>query len=600
MHILVVNCGSSSIKADIFNFLTKKAVHQLSVERIGKGTIGKINGEEVAISTTEEYTEVLRAYLTAFIHSWNGPQIDGVGHRVVHGGDDYAQPTLINEEVKSAIRKMIPLVPLHNPVNLKGIEICEEIFPDLHQVAVFDTAFHRSIPKRAQYYAIDRKLSDEKHIKRFGFHGISHQYVAELAAEHLQRDIRELRMITCHLGSGCSVTAIEYGRSIETSMGMSALEGLVMGTRAGDLDPGIINYLLSEGFSKEDVSKLLNEQSGLLGVSGQTNDMREIIKGAMDGDDGCRLALQLFTHRLRKYIGAYTAAMGGVDVIVFTAGIGENSPVVRHRSLQRFDYLGAIFNEDLNRDVKVSVDQPVVEISTSNSRVKLLVVRTDEQKSIALETEKILSEKFKVNTIPVIPIAISARHVHLTQESVEQLFGPGHQLTFRSPLSQPGQFACEETVTLVGPRNRIEKVRVLGPARTYNQVEIARTDEFFLGVDAPIRDSGHIEGTPGITLIGTAGTVTLKEGLICAWRHIHMHPNDAELFGVQDKDIVEVDVEHNDRPITFKNVLVRVSDKFKLEMHIDTDEGNAAEITNGTKGVLLLTGSTCKLKKKNV
>ena len=220
--------------------------------------------------------------------------------------------------------------------------------------------------------------------------------------------------------------------------------------------------------------------------------------------------------------------------------------------------------------------------------------------AIAVETEKIISEKFKVNTLPEIPIAISARHIHLTQESVDALFGKGHTLTFRKPLSQPGQYSCEETLTIIGPKNSIQNVRILGPVRPKNQVEISRTDEFFLGVDAPVRDSGHTEGTPGITLEGPKGTLTLKEGLICAWRHIHMHPDDAKAFGVEDKDIVEVDVDDAFRPLTFKNVLVRVSDKFKLEMHIDTDEGNAAQIDTGVIGSLSTTGKSCRLRKKKV
>ncbi len=602
MHILIVNCGSSSIKADILQFPSKESVHKLRVERIGYGTTGHINGENITLEVQDNFSEVLSYFLKKFMDTWTGEPIKGVGHRVVHGGVNYAQPVLIDKEVKKAIRKMIPLVPLHNPVNLQGIEVCEQMFPDLHQVAVFDTAFHRTLPTRAQYYAIDKDLADEKNIKRFGFHGTSHHYVAQLAADYLQRDIRDLRLITCHLGNGCSIAAVEFGRSAETSMGMTALEGLMMGTRSGDLDPGILTYLLEEeGYTPESLAELLNEKSGLLGVNGFTNDMRETLAGAEEGDDRCRLAIQIFTHRLRKYIGAYTAVMGGVDAIVFTAGIGENSPAIRHRSLQRFDYLGAIFDEDKNRDIRLSPENPVEEFSAFNSRVKLLAIRTDEQEAIAIETEKIISEKYKVNVIPNIPIAISARHVHLRQETVEALFGKGYQLTERAPLSQPGQFSCEETVTLVGPRNKIERVRILGPVRSYDQVEISRTDEFLLGVDAPVRESGHIKDTPGITLEGAKGTVQLKEGLICAWRHIHMHPDDAEFFGVSDQDIVEVDVEHDMRPITFKNVLVRVSENFKLEMHIDTDEGNAAEITNGSAvGELSLTGSTCKLRKRKV
>ena len=300
MHILVVNCGSSSVKADIIEFPSQKSLHQLRIERIGRNGSGKLNGENLSIPISNEYEIALKESLKYFLQEWKGPEISGVGHRVVHGGADYAQPVLIDDQVKEAITKMIPLVPLHNPVNLKGIEVCEQLFPDLLQIAVFDTAFHRTIPNRAQYYAIDKKLADEKQIRRYGFHGTSHQYVSELTAKYLKKEMRDVKIISCHLGNGCSMTAIEYGRSVETSMGMSALEGLVMGTRSGDLDPGIISYLLSEGFNSDQISELLNEKSGLLGVSGSTNDMREIIQGAENGDDACRLALQIFTHRIRK------------------------------------------------------------------------------------------------------------------------------------------------------------------------------------------------------------------------------------------------------------------------------------------------------------
>jgi acetate kinase len=345
---------------------------------------------------------------------------------------------------------------------------------------------------------------------------------------------------------------------------------------------------------------MLNEHSGLAGLTGGLSDMRDIIAKAAQGDEACRLALQVVTHRLRKYIGAYAAVMGGVDAIVFTGGIGENSAEIRHRAIQRFDYLGAIIDEDLNRDIHLTDENNVAEFSASNSRVKLLAVKTDEQLAIAQESAKVIEEKFKVNTIPLIPIAISARHIHLCRETVDLLFGKGYELTVKNPLSQPGQFAANETLTIVGPKNKIEKVRILGPLRPKDQVEISRTDEFFLGIDAPVRESGQTENSPGITLIGPAGTTTIKEGVICAWRHIHMHTSDAAIFGVEDKDIVEVDVDDPIRPITFKNVLIRVSDKFKLEMHIDTDEGNAAEISNGESGTLNLTGKSCQLKKKRV
>jgi acetate kinase len=287
-------------------------------------------------------------------------------------------------------------------------------------------------------------------------------------------------------------------------------------------------------------------------------------------------------------------------VLLFTAGIGENSPEIRNRVCQGLEFLGIMLDDDKNKSAKLSGEKEVVNISDENSRVKILVIRTDEQLAIALEAQKIIEEKNKVNCVPKIPIAISARHVHLTRETVDVLFGKDYELTEYKPLSQPGQYAANETVTIVGKKNKIENVRILGPLRPKDQVEISKTDEFFLGVDAPIRESGHLDGTPGITLIGTKGTVTLKEGVIIALRHIHMHPSDAELFGVKDHDIVSVEVDDEDRPLTFKNVVIRVSDKFKLEMHIDTDEGNAAEIKSGEEGVLMSCKQSVSLQAKNV
>ncbi|MEM7574060.1 MAG: phosphate propanoyltransferase, partial [Bacteroidota bacterium] len=407
--------------------------------------------------------------------------------------------------------------------------------------------------------------------------------------------------ISCHLGSGCSVTAIEHGRSIETSMGMTPLEGLVMGTRSGDLDPGLLLYLQNEaGYSSQQLDELLNRESGLAGLSGQGNDMRTILQKSTEGDASCQLALQVFAHRLRKYIGAYAAVMGGVDAIIFTGGIGENSAIIRHRAAQRLGFLGAIINEDKNAHVQLSEEQTVVDFSMNHSRVKLLAVRTDEQLAIAKSCGRLIAKADAVNTLPAIPIAISARHIHLTQEAVDTLFGQGHELQVRKWLSQPGQFAAEETVTVVGPRNQLERVRVLGPVRPKTQLEISRTDEFFLGIDAPVRESGKVENTPGCKLIGPAGELLIEDGVICAWRHIHMTPADAAIFGVKDRDIVEVAVDSPDRPLTFGNVLIRVSPNYKLEMHIDTDEGNAAEIQSGDEGVLFETGRQGQLRKRKV
>lgn len=596
MHILVLNSGSSSVKADIINSITGEHVSSAAVERILSDSPKLvINGEAVA-GCPMGHAEAIPFLLERLLASNGTHAIDAVGHRVVHGGEHFTQATLITDEVLATCESLTHLAPLHNPVNIEGIRIARAVLNDVPHVAVFDTAFHHTLPKRAQAYALPKELADKHGIRRYGFHGTSHEYVAHKAAEYLKADIRTLRIITCHLGNGCSIAAVEFGRSVETSMGMTPLEGLVMGTRIGDIDPGVLVLLAKqENLDGEGLDKLLNHESGLKGLSGVGNDMRDIIEKASGDNEDARLALHVFSHRLRKYIGAYTAVMGGVDAIVFTGGIGENSSVIRHRASQRLDYLGAVIDEDLNRDLKLSSANPVAEFAMPHSRVKLLAIRTDEQLSIARQTAQVAAEMDQVNRITSIPIAVSARHVHLRQETVELLFGPGYQLTERGPLSQPGQYACNETVTVVGPKNRIERVRILGPTRPADQVEISRTDEFFLGIDAPVRESGKIANTPGCTLIGPYGEARLTEGVICAWRHIHMTPEDAQELKVQDKDIVEVRIANNERSLTFGNVLVRISPKFKLEMHIDTDEGNAADLSPGAQGVLIHTEGSASL-----
>lgn len=601
MYILVLNSGSSSIKADVIEQKTGDRPLSMKIERVDEAEpVLHLNGDTL-VCPGPGHEKALRFALPLLKERLNGISLSGVGHRVVHGGEHFSSPTRITSRVEQTIDELSSLAPLHNPVNLKGIRLAKEFFPGIPHVAVFDTAFHQTLPRRAQFYALPAHLSRKYGLRRYGFHGTSHSYVAHQAADYLQTDLRNLRIITCHLGSGASMAAIEYGRSVETSMGMTPLEGLVMGTRIGDIDPGILLRLLKEeDISLEELERILNHESGLKGISGHSNDMRDIIDRAADGDEDCRMALHAFCHRVRKYIGAYSAVMDGVDAIVFTGGIGENSPTVRNRCTQRLDFLGALLWEDRNRDVKLSKETPVVDFARPHSRVRLLAVATDESLAIAQQTAELVEDNDQVNIIPEIPIAISARHVHLDQETVEKLFGKGYQLTERNPLSQPGQFACNETVALIGPRNRLEKVRILGPVRPASQVEVSRTDEFFLGIDAPVRASGKIENTPGITLEGPAGKVELKEGLICAWRHIHMTPEDAEVFAVEDKDIVEVEVRSDQRSLTFGNVLVRVSPKYKLEMHIDTDEGNAAEISRGATGALVAGEGKAFLKRKRL
>lgn len=595
MRIATINCGSSSLKADVLDSTTGERFVRLRAQRVGaeEATV-RWNDEDPLPLGARPLAEVLGELLPAMFD--RGGAVEAVGHRVVHGGERFVRPTLVDDAVAAAIEALIPLAPLHNPANLAGIEAARRALPGVPHVAVFDTAFHGTLPARAKHYAIDPDVAPGA--RRFGFHGTSHGYVARTAAAALDTPLESLRMITCHLGNGASVCAVESGRSVETSMGMTPLEGLVMGTRCGDLDPGIVLQLLREGHDLDALDTLLNRKSGLAGVSGTSGDMRDIEARAAEGDDRCRLALKIFAHRLRKYIGAYAATMGGVDAIVFTAGIGENSPGMRHRVAQRLDFLGARIDEDRNRDARVSPERPVFDISDESARVRLLVVATDEARAIAEHTAAIAEQADAVRQPKAIPISVSARHIHLTQASVEALFGPGHRLTPRNDLSQPGQFACEETLTIIGPKRSIEGVRVLGPTRPKNQVEISRTDEFWLGVDAPVRRSGDVANSPGITLQGPAGTLTLTEGLICAARHIHMTPEDAEAFGVAHGERVEVRVDSNGRDLVFGDVLIRVSPKYALEMHVDTDEANAAELARRDEGLLVSTDGTALLQQR--
>lgn len=602
MGILVVNCGSTSIKAALVEPESGSREAEAAITRLGTTEAKMVidNGEPQ--SSPQDHASALEVALPKLLDQHGAANsLTAVGHRVVHGGAAFKSPVLINDDVEKQLDEISNLAPLHNPVNLAGIRAAKQLLPNVPHVAVFDTAFHYTLPSRAKAYAIPADLAAKHNIRRFGFHGTSHQYVAERAAAFMKDDLRNLRVITCHLGGGCSVCAVEYGRSVETSMGMTPLEGLVMGTRAGDIDPGALFHLQrSAGLSTDELDELLNRKSGLAGLSGIGNDMRDIQERAESGDEQCRLAIQVFCHRVRKYIGAYAAVMGGVDAIVFTAGIGQNSSVARHRIAQRLDFLGARLDEEKNREAKVDSSTPVAEISPSHSRVRILTVATDEFHSIARQADQVQKSIEKRAPEKTIPVAISARHVHLTQETVEALFGEGHQLTPYKSLSQPGQFAAEETVTLVGPKRNIERVRVLGPARSLNQIEISRTDEFFLGIDAPVRASGHIENTPGITLIGSDNRrVDLAQGVICAWRHIHMTPADAQAFGVKNGDVVEVEVgSDGERSLTFGDVLIRVKATYALEMHIDTDEGNAAELKSRDSGELCATGGQGTLRAR--
>ena len=570
MNVLVLNAGSSSVKYAVIDPDSGACLLEGKVERIGQG-----------VTHEQAFAEILERC--------KGTAIAAVGHRVVHGGD-FHQASVIDDPVEGAIEACVPLAPLHNPHNLAGVRAARKSLAAVPHVAVFDTAFHARLPRRARTYAIDQTVAEREGIRRYGFHGTSHEYVAGLAAKALGRDLAELRMITLHLGNGASACAVEHGHSTETSMGMTPLEGLVMGTRAGDIDPGVLLALARKGMTPGDLDKLLNQQSGLAGLSGHGNDLRDIERRAAEGDERARLAIGVFAHRVRKYVGAYAAVMGGLDAIVLTGGIGENGAAMRLRILQRFDYLGLAIDEDRNADVKLDAANPVARISADTSRVIALAVRTNEELAIARQAAHAVRARMPKADDTRIPIAVSARHFHLCAESFEKLFGPGKQPTKWRDISQPGQFACEEKANLIGPRGRIDGVRLLGPLRGKDQVEVSRTDEFKLGVDAPVRDSGKTAGSAPIVLEGPAGTLHLPEGLICAKRHIHMAPADAKRFGVQDGDEVEVKITGGPRDLTFGDVLIRVSPMFTLEMHIDTDEANAAELDQGATGGLVYTG----------
>jgi acetate kinase len=514
-------------------------------------------------------------------------EVCAVGHRVVHGGNTYSHQVIITDEVLQEIEKASELAPVHNPVNLIGIHEAQRLFPDVPHVAVFDTAFHQVMPPYAYLYGLPYEYFDQKRIRRYGFHGTSHKYVSLKVAEHLKRSYNELEIIVCHLGNGASVCAIDHGRSVDTSMGLTPAEGLIMGTRCGDIDPAILVHLMrTEGLGHKELDQLINKQGGLKGLSGVSNDMREIEAAADAGNARALLAIKTFCYRVRKYIGAYVAAMGGLDVLAFTGGIGQGSVWARSLACQGLAPMGICLDEQKNRNAR-GFDE-TCDISAEGSSVRVLVVPTDEERMIARETLRALQRShvaaiLRGQTPMPVPIEISAHHVHLSQMHVEALFGAGYTLTPEHELSQPGQFACNEKVNLIGPRGRVENVRILGPTRKETQVEISMTEQFKLGIHPPIRESGYLEGTPGVTLEGSKSVVTIDRGVICALRHIHMTPEDALRMGLKDKDVVTVRLE-GDRELTFGDVLVRVNPNYRLAMHLDTDEGNAANIAIGARG----------------
>ena len=392
MIVLVLNCGSSSLKYQLFDMTDESVLAKGLVERIGRNDAilthrpsGKSQFRKVKAML--EHGAAIKSVTKALTSPEHGviqniQEIEAVGHRIVHGGEKLNRTTLITDEVKKGIEDCIELAPLHNPPHIMGINAAKAAMPGIPQAAVFDTAFHATLPPHAYLYALPYAFYHRYKIRRYGFHGTSHKFVAFRTAELMQKDIASLKLITCHLGNGASITAINGGKSVETSMGFTPLEGLVMGTRSGDIDPAIIPYIMGkEGITVSEVDSMLNKHSGLQGVTGLSSDMRDIQNAASEGNTRARQALDMYNHRILKYIGGYTAIMNGVDVIVFTAGIGENSSAMREKICTQLSYLGVEFDPERNNNGKGER-----EITFPGSKVKVWVVPTNEELMIARET----------------------------------------------------------------------------------------------------------------------------------------------------------------------------------------------------------------------
>ncbi len=398
MKILVLNCGSSSVKYKLIDTAEEKVLAEGGVEKIGlpdgflkyKQKDGNKAIKELGLT---DHKGAVKAVLDILTDAKDGciksySEIDAVGHRVVHGGEKFAKSVLLTDEVLQQVKDCYDLAPLHNPANVTGIEAVEEILPGIKQVGVFDTAFHQTMPAKSFMYALPYKYYEEDGVRRYGFHGTSHRYVSQRVCEILGVDPKEVKIITCHVGNGGSITAIEGGKSVDTSMGLTPTEGLMMGTRVGDVDPGALTFLMKKhNLTADDLQRVINKESGVGGVSGVSSDMREIEAAVNAGDPRAKLALDMYEQRILKYIGAYAAEMGGVDIIVFTGGVGENQTGLRSNVCKPLAFMGVKLDEDLN--AKTRGTDTI--ISTPDSKVKVVVVPTDEELMIDRDTEAIVS-----------------------------------------------------------------------------------------------------------------------------------------------------------------------------------------------------------------
>ena len=597
-RIVVLNAGRCQIRFGIYDTQDgHRDIHGI-IDDLHKPTVRVSLDAGGAITTRERPTFALADFFKVLfdeVHTLGDdfqfmPQeVIAVGHRVVHGGAKFGHSMVITPQVIADIETLSTLAPFHNPINLEGIREAMRFFPAIPHVAVFDTAFHQTLPTYAYLYGLPYEYYKQGGIRRYGFHGTSHRYVSLKAAETLKRPLGELEIVSCHLGIGSSMCAIDHGRSVDTTMGMTPADGLIMSSRTGSMDPGAMIHLMEQyRLDAAALNQLINAESGLKGISGISGDIREIEEAANEGHHRALLAHKTYCYQIRKTIGAYVAAMGGIDVLAFTGRIGETSATVRSLACQGLAYMGIKLDEEKNRNL--GHVRSHAEISADDSPVKILVIASNDERLVAWEALRAV-ERNQINQAirdqqeAPIPIEVSAHHVHLSQTDVDRLFGPGHQLTPEHELSQPGQFASHEKVSLIGPKGRIENVRVLGPTRKETQVEIAMTEQFKLGIQPPIRESGDLANTPGVTLEGPNGAASIARGVICAQRHIHMSPEDALRFGLRDKYVVRVRVE-GDRELIFGDVVVRVNPNYRLAMHIDTDEGNAGNIRTGMIGYI--------------
>ena len=391
MKILIVNAGSSSLKYQLINMDNEATIAQGMIERIGieGGKLTqKANGEKrVIMSDMKDHLDAVAMMIQVLtdkdygvITSMN--EVGAVGHRVVQGGELFTASAVINDEVIAAIEKNVQLAPLHNPANLMGIYACQKIMPNTPMVAVFDTAFHQTMPPKSYLYGVPMEYYERLRVRRYGFHGTSHRYVSQRAAEILGRPIEELRLVTCHLGNGSSMAAVQFGKSVDTSMGMTPLEGVIMGTRSGNVDPAVLQFIMNhENLDINQMLDILNKQSGFLGISSVSSDMRDVEEAAAKGDRNAQISIDMLYQGIKKYIAAYAAVMGGVDAVIFTAGIGENGWELREGVLENMEFLGIKFDKEKNK-----VRGKEIEISTPDSKVKVLVVPTNEEIVIARDT----------------------------------------------------------------------------------------------------------------------------------------------------------------------------------------------------------------------